>query len=191
LWYAYVSNNPVTNVDPTGLGPKELLGGFGMMAQGTLQGLAGTVGAVGCTAGAVALVTDDVSVIGFLDDGLAVAAGAGAAASATFGFYGFRKMVNGTQQVGKELSNTINELVTWMKAKDRRAAEKAKSLEEKHGDSEWQEPASESAGKQATKDATAATGDRSVGREVHDSKAKGEPNRSLEQLKQDVEDAKR
>ncbi len=74
------------------------------------------------------------------------------------------------------------------KAKDRRAAEQAKAKEDKHGDADYEEPASEDYVKNRAKEAEA-DGGKKARRKGHDAKESGEGDRSKATVDQDYKDA--
>jgi hypothetical protein len=74
-----------------------------------------------------------------------------------------------------------------LKGKDRKAQERARSLQEKHGDLNFEEPASEGWAKWQAKDIEKARG-KDARRQVHDRKEPGEGDRSKRQYKHDNED---
>ena len=71
-----------------------------------------------------------------------------------------------------------------VKAKDRRAAEQSQSRRDKHGDEDWEEPASESTAKWKAKEAEK-SGGKDARRSGHDAKESGEGDRSRRQLDED------
>ena len=72
------------------------------------------------------------------------------------------------------------------KAKDRRKQEKEKSKLEKHGDPDWEEPASEEEAKWRAKEMEKHEG-KDARRAGHDAKEKGAPDRSKRQLREDYD----
>ena len=76
-----------------------------------------------------------------------------------------------------------------LKAKDRRTQERAQSLEEKHGNPNYQEPASENYGRWQAQIEEKVNG-KDARRRLHDRKEKGEGDRSQRQYKEDREDSK-
>ena len=73
------------------------------------------------------------------------------------------------------------------KAKDRRKRQREETKEQKHGDSEYQEPSSERYGKYKAREAEKEYG-KDARRRFHDSKIKGEGNRSKQRLNDDFDD---
>ncbi len=71
-----------------------------------------------------------------------------------------------------------------LKAKDRRTQERAQSLEEKHGKPDYEEPASEAHGKWQARMEEKANG-KDARRRLHDSKARGQGDRSERELFED------
>jgi hypothetical protein len=74
-----------------------------------------------------------------------------------------------------------------VKAKDRRAAEQARSKKEKHGDEDYQEPASEDYARYRAGRAEK-SGGKDARRRGHDAKAPGEGDRSKQQIDDDYDE---
>jgi len=72
------------------------------------------------------------------------------------------------------------------KAKERHRQEKERSIIEKHGDADWEEPASEDEAKWRAKQKEKRDG-KDARRAGHDAKEKGAPDRSKRQLREDYE----
>jgi len=72
------------------------------------------------------------------------------------------------------------------KAKERRAKEQAEARKKKHGDEDWEEPASEGYAKWKARELEKSKG-KDARRKSHDKKRKGEGDRSKKRLDEDYE----
>jgi hypothetical protein len=79
---------------------------------------------------------------------------------------------------------SVLDSLNLMKAKDRKDKEKAESTEKKHGDSAWQEPASEDYAKWKAQEKEKSAG-KDARREAHDEKQAGEADRSKRRIDDD------
>lgn len=106
--YAYAANNPVHYTDPDG---NSILSGLAKTIIGSAQSAIGTAGALLCGAGATALVADDATLIGVLDDPLALALAAGATASSLYAASGLKLASDGLNETAEGVSEVANNLI--------------------------------------------------------------------------------
>ena len=153
-----------------GLG-KCFIGGLGTIIFGTVS---------------IGLVVDDAAGVGVVDDGLLTITTTGTLISGGYFVEGFIETEDALYDVLIEVETTIDSIIYHIKAKDRKKKEKEKSQIEKHGTSDWEEPASEEYGKWKARELEKQKG-KDARRESHDLKDKGEQDRSKRQLGEDYE----
>lgn len=106
--YHYAGNNPVKYTDPDG---NSILSGLVKTLAGSAQAALGSTGALLCTAGAAALLADDATLIGVLDDPLALALAAGATASTLYAASGVKLASDGLNETADGVSAAAHNLI--------------------------------------------------------------------------------
>ncbi len=156
--YAYVANDPINMVDPNGqIG---IAAGARLVAQGALAGI-----------GADVAVPDPSDAVVYKWVGYAAIAATAAAVIA---------VTNDAVEDGAEKPKRG-------KAKDRRARQRREENEQKHGDADYEEPASEGYAKWKAREAEK-RGGKEERRRGHDEKESGEGDRTKEQIDEDYDD---
>ena len=111
--YHYAGNNPVKYTDPDG---NSILSGLAKTIAGSVQTAIGTAGAFLCGVAATALVADDATLIGVLDDPLALALAAGATASTLYAASGVKLASDGLNETAEGVSEAVHNLIQSTKA---------------------------------------------------------------------------
>ena len=106
--YHYAGNNPVKYTDPDG---NSILSGLVKTLAGSAQAALGSTGALLFTAGAAALLADDATLIGVLDDPLALALAAGATASTLYAASGVKLASDGLNETADGVSEAAHNLI--------------------------------------------------------------------------------
>lgn len=111
--YHYAGNNPVKYTAPDG---NSILSGLAKTIAGSVQTAIGTAGAFLCGVAATALVADDATLIGVLDDPLTLALVAGATASTLYAASGVKLASDGLNETAEGVSEAVHNLIQSAKA---------------------------------------------------------------------------
>ena len=106
--YHYAGNNPVKYTDPDG---NSIISGLAKTITGAVKTAVGVGGAIICGACATVLVADDATLVGVLDDPLALALAAGAAASTMYAASGLKLAAEGVSETAEGVSEAANNLI--------------------------------------------------------------------------------
>ena len=107
-WYVYTANNPIKYTDPSGLNLEKIISGLIKAGAGAIQTAAGTAGAV--TGGAItaAMVADDATGVGVLNDAAIPAVAAATVASGAVAVNGAKKMGDGLAELAEGLAEAAS-----------------------------------------------------------------------------------
>ena len=111
--YHYGGGTPVKYTDPDG---NSILSGLAKTIAGSVQTAIGTAGAFLCGVAATALIADDATLIGVLDDPLALALAAGATASTLYVASGVKLASDGLNETAEGVSEAVHNLIQSAKA---------------------------------------------------------------------------